>query len=143
MAPRAGLDGRKISSPPGFDPGPSSPLAQSLYRLSYPAHSICDTYCFTTATLVTRTHLNVNVIRTLHVCVMYTNLVECAGVTFARHRVWRTITESYLLDNFVTLRTLRTLQRSGMPHAQDNKTSCQRKLFWLGVVEEKQKNEFY
>ena len=25
MSPRAGLDGRKISSPPGFDPGPSSP----------------------------------------------------------------------------------------------------------------------
>jgi len=25
VAPRAGLDGRKISSPPGFDPGPSSP----------------------------------------------------------------------------------------------------------------------
>ena len=24
MGPRAGLDGRKISSPPGFDPGPSS-----------------------------------------------------------------------------------------------------------------------
>ena len=23
--PRAGQDGRKISSPPGFDPGPSSP----------------------------------------------------------------------------------------------------------------------
>jgi len=23
--PRAGLDGQKISSPPGFDPGPSSP----------------------------------------------------------------------------------------------------------------------
>jgi len=23
--PRAGLDGRKISSPPGFDPGPSNP----------------------------------------------------------------------------------------------------------------------
>jgi len=23
--PRTGLDGRKISSPPGFDPGPSSP----------------------------------------------------------------------------------------------------------------------
>jgi hypothetical protein len=23
--PRAGLDGRKISSPPGFDPGPPSP----------------------------------------------------------------------------------------------------------------------
>ena len=25
MGPRAGLKGRKISSPPGFDPGPSSP----------------------------------------------------------------------------------------------------------------------
>ena len=24
MGPRAGLDGRKILSPPGFDPGPSS-----------------------------------------------------------------------------------------------------------------------
>jgi len=33
---RAGLDGRKILSPPGFDPGSSSPVAQSLYRLSYP-----------------------------------------------------------------------------------------------------------
>ena len=25
VGPRAGLDERKISSPPGFDPGPSSP----------------------------------------------------------------------------------------------------------------------
>jgi len=25
LGPRAGLDGRKISSPPGFDPGPSIP----------------------------------------------------------------------------------------------------------------------
>ena len=25
VGPRAGLDGRKISSPPGFDPTPSSP----------------------------------------------------------------------------------------------------------------------
>ena len=24
VGPRAGMDGRKISSPPGFDPGPSS-----------------------------------------------------------------------------------------------------------------------
>ena len=31
MDPRAGLDGRKISSPPGLDPGPSS----FLYRLCY------------------------------------------------------------------------------------------------------------
>jgi len=25
VGPRAGLDGQKISPPPGFDPGPSSP----------------------------------------------------------------------------------------------------------------------
>jgi len=35
---RAGLDGRKISSPPGFDPRAVQPVAQSLYRLSYPVH---------------------------------------------------------------------------------------------------------
>ena len=29
---------RNISPPPGFDPGQSSPVAQSLYRLSYRAH---------------------------------------------------------------------------------------------------------
>jgi len=38
VGPRVGLDRRKISSPPEFDPGPSSPVAQSLYRLSYRAH---------------------------------------------------------------------------------------------------------
>jgi hypothetical protein len=27
---RAGLDGRKISSPPGFDPGPSSPYSVAI-----------------------------------------------------------------------------------------------------------------
>jgi len=37
VGPRAGLKGRKISSPPEFDPGPSSRVAQSLYQLSYPA----------------------------------------------------------------------------------------------------------
>jgi hypothetical protein len=31
---------RKISSPPGFDPRTVHPVAQSLYRLSYPVH-IC------------------------------------------------------------------------------------------------------
>ena len=36
---RAGLDVRKISSPPGFDPRTVQPVAQSLYRLSYPAHN--------------------------------------------------------------------------------------------------------
>ena len=30
MGPRAGLDRRKISSPPGFDPGPSSPLSVAI-----------------------------------------------------------------------------------------------------------------
>ena len=30
MGPRAGLDWRKISSPPGFVPGPSSPLSVSI-----------------------------------------------------------------------------------------------------------------
>ena len=30
MGPRAGLDGWKISSPPGFDPGPSSPLSVAI-----------------------------------------------------------------------------------------------------------------
>jgi len=37
---RAGLDWRKISSPPGFDPEPSSPVTLSLYRLRYRAHSV-------------------------------------------------------------------------------------------------------
>ena len=40
VGPRVGLNGRKISSPPGFDPGPSSPC-QSLYRLRYPARTHC------------------------------------------------------------------------------------------------------
>jgi len=39
VGPRAGLDARKISSLPGFDPVTSSPLVQSLYRLDYRAHS--------------------------------------------------------------------------------------------------------
>ena len=30
MGPRAGLDGRKISSPPGLDPGPSSPYSVAI-----------------------------------------------------------------------------------------------------------------
>jgi len=37
VVPRAGLDGRKISSPSGFDPTTFQPIAQSLYRLSYRA----------------------------------------------------------------------------------------------------------
>jgi hypothetical protein len=40
VGPRAGLDGRKISSQPEFDSGPSIPVAKSLYRLSYPAHVV-------------------------------------------------------------------------------------------------------
>ena len=30
MGSRVGLDGRKISSPPGFDPGPSSPYSVAI-----------------------------------------------------------------------------------------------------------------
>ena len=30
MGPRAGLDGRKIMSSPGFDPGPSSPWSVAI-----------------------------------------------------------------------------------------------------------------
>jgi len=30
VGPRAGLDGRKISSPPGFEPGPSSPYSVAI-----------------------------------------------------------------------------------------------------------------
>ena len=36
MGPRTGLDGRKISSPPGFDPGTS-------YRLILPVN-LCDSF---------------------------------------------------------------------------------------------------
>ena len=47
MGPRAGLDGRKISSPPGFDPRPSR-INQSLYRLSYrPTHKVTNIKVFT------------------------------------------------------------------------------------------------
>jgi len=30
VGPRAGLDGRKISSPPGFDPGPSTSYSDAI-----------------------------------------------------------------------------------------------------------------
>ena len=46
MGPRAGLDGRKLLSPPGFDPGPSA-RSQSLYRLSYPTHIYIYTHTHT------------------------------------------------------------------------------------------------
>ena len=44
VGPRAGLDGRKNSAPPGFDPQTFQPVAQSLYRLSYPAHAVRCVY---------------------------------------------------------------------------------------------------
>ena len=59
---RAGRAG--IESRPHRDSIPDRPArSQSLYRLSYPAHSICDTYCFSKAKIFTRTPLNA----TLHV----------------------------------------------------------------------------
>ena len=67
------------------------------------------------------------------VFVMYKNLVKCAGVRFARHRVWRTITESYLLDNFLTeCGHCAHLQSSDILHAQNNKASCRRKVVLAG-----------
>ena len=39
MGPRAGLDGRKISSPPGLDPGPSIPQSVTI-PTELPAHYI-------------------------------------------------------------------------------------------------------
>jgi hypothetical protein len=40
VGPRTGLDRRgKSRPPPGFDPWTVQPVAQSLYRLSYLAHS--------------------------------------------------------------------------------------------------------
>ena len=39
VGPRTGLDWRTISSSKGFDPRTVQPVAQSLYRLNYPAHN--------------------------------------------------------------------------------------------------------
>jgi len=36
VGPRTGLDGRKISSTPGFDPGPSRPVAQFAISIEVP-----------------------------------------------------------------------------------------------------------
>ena len=38
VGPRAGLDRCENLAPPGFDPRTVQPVAQSVYRLSYPAH---------------------------------------------------------------------------------------------------------
>jgi hypothetical protein len=54
VGPRAGLDGQKNSSPPGFDPGPSA-RSQSLYRLSYPAHLILNIHFLILCDRVTKT----------------------------------------------------------------------------------------
>jgi hypothetical protein len=45
VGPRAGLEGAKYLVPTGFDSGPSSPVAQSLYRLSYRAHTYAIQEC--------------------------------------------------------------------------------------------------
>ena len=47
MGPRAGLDGQKISSLPGFDPGPSSPLSVVIpTELPGPQASLIFPYYF-------------------------------------------------------------------------------------------------
>ena len=78
MGPRAGLDGRRISSPPDSIPDPPA-RSQSLYLLSYPAHS-SETVSFKIAQMgrgfdVCRTQLEVllykifqNFYLFLHIC---------------------------------------------------------------------------
>ena len=61
MGPKAGLDGRKISSPPGFDPDRPA-RSHSLYRLSYPAHIIyIYTYTYTHTHTHTQTHTHIHI----------------------------------------------------------------------------------
>ena len=44
VGPRAGLDGRKISSPPGFDPGTSSPMSVAI-PTELPSPQLNGTLC--------------------------------------------------------------------------------------------------
>ena len=44
MGPRAGLDRRKISSPPGFDPRPSSPQSVAIPSELPDPHSVIILY---------------------------------------------------------------------------------------------------
>ena len=46
MGLRAGLDGRKISSPPAFDPGPSSPYSVAIPTELPGPHFISYIYIF-------------------------------------------------------------------------------------------------
>ena len=43
---RAGLVGRKMSPPPGFDPRTVQSVVQTLYRLNYTAHYLNEPYLF-------------------------------------------------------------------------------------------------
>jgi len=47
VGPRAGLDWRKISSPPGFDPGPSSPYSVAIPTDQTPPHTHIHIYLLT------------------------------------------------------------------------------------------------
>jgi hypothetical protein len=61
VGPKAGLDGRKISHPPGRDPRTVQPVGQSLYRLSYPAHTLrLKVHRFSTVPPYTQTSVNFN-----------------------------------------------------------------------------------
>jgi len=46
VGPRAGLDGRKISSPSGFDPGPSSPKSVALLTELPDPHTHTHTHIY-------------------------------------------------------------------------------------------------
>ena len=49
MGPRAGLKGRKISSPLGFDPGPSSP-----YSVTIPTELLGPLFCTMIFEIITK-----------------------------------------------------------------------------------------
>ena len=77
MRPRAGLDGRKISSPPEFDPRTVQPVAQSLYRLSCPAYSIyIHTYIHNSPLFVSKI--------SVHIVVSCRNTVLCFSISISR-----------------------------------------------------------
>jgi hypothetical protein len=65
VGPRAGLDRCGKSRPTGIRSPDRPARSQSLYRLSYPAHSLRYTYCFFAANMVNRKRLIVAFVRIL------------------------------------------------------------------------------
>jgi len=57
VGPTAGLDGRKISSPTGFDPGPSSPLSVAI-PTELPGPHYIYIYIYVYIYIHTHTHIH-------------------------------------------------------------------------------------